>query len=129
MKLWKQSGNFMIGTGIIHNAIGFFMMSEVLKDFLKEGFINTVNVQHDRNAVFWFLFSGFMMMFSGVLMNSFIKNTGNPVSRTIGWFLLLLTVTGCVMMPVSGFWIVVPQALIIILAKSGQMVTKPVNAV
>lgn len=117
MKTWKYSGHFMIATGIIHNLLGFVMGWDVLERIASDGFVNSVNDQMDRNAIFWFLFSGFMMMILGSLMNQKLKSDQQPLPTSQGYFLLALTVIGCVMMPISGFWIVIPQALIIIFAK------------
>lgn len=116
MKAWKFSGHLLIGTGILHNTIGLFIGWDVLKAIFESGVVNSINNEMDRNAVFWFLFSGFMMMLFGQLITDYIKENTKPISKSLGVYLLLLTVIGCIMMPVSGFWLVLPQALIIIFA-------------
>lgn len=35
----------------------------------------------------------------------------------LGYALLLVSVAGCILLPLSGFWLFIPQALIMILAK------------
>lgn len=114
MNLSKNSGNLLIATGVIHNVIGFIMGKEVLTQIVDSGFINSVNSEMDRNAVFWFLFSGFMMMILGKLMQDYVSEYQKPLPVSLGYYLLIITVIGCVVMPVSGFWIVLPQAIIII---------------
>lgn len=116
MKIWKKSGALLIATGIIHNLIGLIIGWEVLKDMVAAGFINSINTEMDRNAIFWFLFSGFMMMMLGKLMQSYSREQNKPVPAYVGYYLLILTIIGCLMMPISGFWLVLPQALIILQA-------------
>jgi hypothetical protein len=114
MKIGKYSGKLMIATGIIHNAIGVIMGWSILKEIWMNGFFNTITTQMDRAAIFWFLFSGFLMMMIGKMMDDYIIEFNSPLPSKIGYYLLVLVVTGAAMMPVSGFWIVIPQALLII---------------
>lgn len=116
MKLWKHSGTLFIGTGIIHNLIGLIMGWQVLVELADSRFINSITNQMDRNAVFWFLFSGFMMMILGHFMQRYSREHNKPVPAFIGNYLLILATLGCLIMPQSGFWLVLPQALIIIIA-------------
>ncbi len=58
MNLSKHSGNLLIATGLIHTTLGFVMGKEVLLQIVNSGFINSVNEQMDRRAIFWFLFGG-----------------------------------------------------------------------
>lgn len=117
MKLWKYSGTFMIATAIIHNLVGFVMGWSVLQDIARDGFVNSVIEQMDRNAIFWFLFSGFIMLLLGIIMHNMIREQQKPVPKYIAYHLLVLSVIGCIMMPASGFWIVLPQCAIIIFSK------------
>ena len=116
MKIWNKSGILLIATGIIHNLLGFLMGWKTLVEIANSGFFNSVNDQMDRNAIFWFLFGGFMMMLMGHFMHLYIKENHKPLPPSIGYYLLILTIAGCIIMPISGFWLVVPQALVIILS-------------
>ena len=115
MKLWQKSGTLLVATGIIHNTVGLVMGWEVLFGLASDGFFNTVDTDQD-NSLFWFLFSGFMMMLLGQLMQDYIREQKQPVAAYLGYSLLLLAIVGCIMMPLSGFWLVLPQAFIIIQA-------------
>jgi len=79
MKLSQNSGNLLIGTGVIHNLLGFIMGRETLAQIVSSGFVNSINDQMDRNAIFWFLFGGFMMMILGKLMQDYIADTKKPL--------------------------------------------------
>mgnify|MGYP000400550248 CR=1 FL=1 len=102
----KLSAYLLIATGVLHNAIGFIISAPVLGDIASEGFFNTVVMQHDRNAAFWFLFSGFALILMGLLLLELRR-----IPRTFAWALLTLNIIGVVIMPVSGLWLVLPQAV------------------
>src|SRR5687767_2403311 len=114
MNLAKNTGNLLIATGVLHNVIGFVMGWSVLTDIAKSGFVNSINEQMDRNAIFWFIFAGFLMMMLGKLMQDYLKLEFR-LPRSLGIAMLVLSIIGCIMMPVSGFWLVVPQAILILL--------------
>ena len=120
MNLSKNSGNLLLGTGVIHNLIGFVMGWPVLVKIGQAGFVNSVNAEMDRNAIFWFLFSGFMMMMLGWFMQEYMQANKKSLPAALGIQLLILTIIGCIMMPISGFWLVLPQAVLIILADKKQ---------
>lgn len=113
MNLAKNSGNLLIATGVLHNVIGFIMGWTVLTEIMRSGFINSINNEMDRNAIFWFLFAGFIMIALGKLMQDFIS-ANLHLPKWLGVTLLVLSLIGCTMMPISGFWLVVPQALLIL---------------
>jgi hypothetical protein len=113
MSFSKNSGNLLIATGVLHNIIGFVMGWNVLADIVKSGFVNSIHEEMDRNAIFWFLFGGFAMIMLGKLMQDYIK-AGSSLPKWLGVSLLVLSLTGAIMMPVSGFWLVIPQALLVL---------------
>lgn len=122
MNFSKNSGNLLFATGILHNLIGFIMGWSVLTEIARSGFVNSIHEEMDRNAIFWFLFGGFMLMILGKLIQHYLEAEWQ-LPKWLGLSILILSLTGCVMMPVSGFWLVVPQAVIIILASKKRQAT------
>jgi hypothetical protein len=120
MNFSKNIGNLLIATGILHNVIGFVMGWSVLTEIIKSGFINSINEQMDRNAIFWFLFGGFMMIILGKLVQDCLDRDVQ-LPRWLGVSLLVLSLTGGIMMPASGFWLVVPQALLMMNVRKKQL--------
>ena len=116
MNLSKNTGNLLIATGILHNLVGVIMGWSVLIEIGASGFFNSINNEMDRNAIFWFLFAGFMMIIMGKLMQHYLEADWN-LPMWLGISLLALSLVGCIMMPVSGFWLVIPQAILIINAR------------
>lgn len=107
LKSTKRSAYLLIATGILHNTIGLVFGVSVLADIFRAGLFNTVHPPYyEREAIFWFLFAGFAMMLWGALLLSM-----SHVPKVFSVGLLVLCVLGAIMMPVSGFWLVIPQAV------------------
>jgi len=118
VKWWKYSGIFLIATGILHSVVGIVMGKDYLWDIIKKGLFNTV--QDDDFAcglVFWFLVCGILLIILGHLLHYYIKKEQQPAPNILGYWLLGLGIIGCIIMPVSGFWLFIPQAFIILFAK------------
>lgn len=104
------SAKLLIATGIIHNALGFVLGAEPLRAMLLDGlwYSTVVAGQTDfmREAIVWFLFSGFAMMMWGILLWQLER-----IPPLFAWSLLILCLIGVIIMPISGFWLVIPQAV------------------
>jgi hypothetical protein len=110
----RHSGIMLIITGWIHTLIGVAIFSDPLIDMLQAGILNSIDMQYERSTVFWFIFAGLMIILLGHLMDWIIKKKNMILPSSLGWYLLALCTIGIIIMPLSGFWIVLPQALIII---------------
>ena len=119
MKLWKLSGVFMLVTGVIHLVVATFGgwdgLKEIADNIATSGVVNSVK-SVEANCAFWFLTWAVPMLFLGQILHYYIKKTQAPAPESFGWYLLIFSVIGCVIFPVSGFWLFIPQALIIIFA-------------
>ena len=119
MKIWKLSGIFMLATGVIHIAVAIFAGMEGLKEIgrniVTNGIINSVK-SIEANCAFWFLTWAVPILFLGQILHYYIKRTQAPAPESFGWYLLIFSVFGCIIFPISGFWLFIPQALIIIFA-------------
>lgn len=114
--LWEHSGTYLWVTGAIHTAVGLALGTEGWMPIVRDGLVNAVGDDIGRNYSFWFLVLGVFIIFAGLLMQRYIKDTGRPTPKSLGWFLLILAAVGCAMAPATGFWLFLPQALIIIFA-------------
>ena len=103
MQLWI--GKAVIIIGVIHSVFGFVFFFGTIANIFDEGVFNTVNGQPVREAVFWFLFSGFLIILFGMLIN-WVEGEGIEIPRFVGWSLLLLTIVTVAIMPISGGWLV-----------------------
>jgi len=108
-----SAGTLLILNGIAHTFIGVWFGYEPLADIVRSGWINTVNPEKpERMAVFWFLFSGFAMTLLGESLRGIERK--RPVPGRFGWALLALGIIGGLMMPVSGFWLLLPLGWLIL---------------
>jgi hypothetical protein len=115
-QIWQYSGIFLIATGILHSCTTIAIFSKVLWAMLKEGLLNSVGEDFTRGCAFWGFMFGIMLILLGYVMHYHIKKEQKPAPIFWGYWLLVLSVIGCIIMPISGFWLVIPQALIIFIA-------------
>jgi hypothetical protein len=106
MKAWI--GKTLIGIGIAHSIGGFAWFHPILNTLFGEGLFNTiaVNGNLEREAAFWFLFAGFALMLIGGLVNR-LERLGENLPPFLGWGFAALTTVGAIIMPVSGFWLLI----------------------
>ena len=117
IELWRYSGILLIATGVIHTVVGIALGGEYLWEILNDGLFDALGDDAHRNFAFWFLAMGIILIILGHVLHHYISREQKPVPRFIGYYFLGLSVVGCIIVPVSGFWLFIPQALIIIFAK------------
>lgn len=120
MKPWK--GRALLGIGVLHSIYGFVEFSVPLTTLVREGLFNTVNGQPVREAALWFLFSGFALMILGALVD-WIERRPLPLPGFLRWSLSILTLLGCLIMPRSGFWLLIIPVAGFFRKENGTIVT------
>ncbi|MDR2534282.1 MAG: DUF6463 family protein [Tannerellaceae bacterium] len=116
IKLWQLSGILMLLTGIIHTMLAILLGGEHFAAIISDGIWNGIGGNIVRALSLWFLVCGVFCMFLGAMMHCYIKKVGEPLPLWLGYGLLILSAPGCAVDPASGFWLIPPQAAIIILA-------------
>lgn len=96
-------GKAIIFIGIVHSVFGFVVFRSTLAELVREGLVNTVNGQPDREFAFWFVFFGFMAIIAGALTDWCERNF-RRLPGFLGWSLLAMTVALVTIMPISGAW-------------------------
>ena len=120
MKIWKYSGTLLTVTGVIHIIVAFILGKCIYFDILKNGLANSTNDDNFRNFAFWFLICGIIFILFGTTLQYYIKKEQKPAPLFLGYSMLIFTIVGCIINPISGFWLFLPQALIIIIANKKQ---------
>ena len=115
-KLWKYSGIFLVATGIFHSVVGIALCKDYLWAIVKDGLWDALGGDVYRELSFWFLVCGIFIIILGHLLHVYIKKEQKPAPIVLGYYLLGLSVIGCIIEPVSGFWVFPPQAVIILFA-------------
>jgi len=115
MKKWV--GKSMMVVGLLHTFLGSAHFQGVLADMFNAGLFNTVHRQQlDRFGAFWFLFSGLALILVGALVDWFERKR-LALPAFFKWGFLGLTALGCLVMPKSGFWLMVIPAVGLFRAK------------
>lgn len=100
-------GKWTVGIGVIHCTFGIVFMNEVLAVLWSEGVFNTVNGQPNREATFWFLYTGFLLILFGFMVDRLERSRLKiPTMVIVGFG--LITIVGAVVMPISGIWLMLP---------------------
>lgn len=116
MKRWV--GRWLMGIAAIHTAFAVAVFGEVLASIVKRGVFNTVGADPTTAAVVWFVLFGVMLFVCGLAVAELEASSPNRLPRSIGWGLLAMAVVGITLMPASGFWLVFPPAIALLVKKS-----------
>jgi hypothetical protein len=114
----RLRGPLLIATGALNFLYVLVIHSGQLAAIAGDGFFNAVDPDvtlstFDRETAFWHLAFGTMVLILGGMVHWTQVRTGT-LPAFLGWTLLALGLAGVVLMPVSGFWIVLPQAVLMV---------------
>lgn len=110
-----MSGWLLIATGVAHTLIGVAGGRAELAGMARDGVWRAALASQDRQQVTWFLMAGCMFLLSGLLALRF----GRPLPSSFGWALGLVAVVGTALFGASGFLLVIPQAIYILIVSRG----------
>jgi len=117
MKIWKYSGIFLIATGILHTIVAIVLGWETFVEIIRDGLlINVTSRNYTHEFALWFFICGIFVILLGQVLHFYIKREQKPAPLSFGYSMLVFTIFGCILEPGSGFWLFLPQALIIIFA-------------
>jgi hypothetical protein len=109
-------GAATIATGIGHNLIGAWLYRRQLAGMMHDGLVDAVEnprlhgqERSRRETALWFLMSGgaFMTLGAGLRRSS----AGDGAIRPIATGMTAMGVVGAVVMPKSGFWLLLAQGV------------------
>tara|TARA_B110000971_G_C19860122_1_gene431256 strand:- start:505 stop:873 length:369 start_codon:yes stop_codon:yes gene_type:complete len=107
MMYWK--GKWIMAVAVLHTVFSLYYFSAPYQEVLNSGIINSVKTPEIGLAVWFFIF-GIILFISGQLILA-IEKINQPVPLAAGLGLLVLAVLGAVLMPVSGFWLIFPPVI------------------
>ena len=108
-------GRWLLAVAALHTLFGLLAFPQVLQQLWQLGVVNSVGADPLRGAVVWFLLFGApLALLAWVLTPLERRPDSAPLLRQLGWGILLVAVLGIVLMPASGFWLVLPAAIALI---------------
>lgn len=114
--LGRYTGILLIFTGIIHCLVAIYSFINIYRQIFYDGFINSIRTDTNRRLAVWFILCGIFLIIFGKILDFYIKKSKEPAPIFLGYSMLLLSIGGCILIPLSGFWLFIPQAIIIIVA-------------
>jgi hypothetical protein len=114
----RISGYWLIATSILHVLINGWLFAKPLMDIVYDGWFNTVAPNplapfYDREDAFWCLMiTPFLLIIGRLCCWAQVK--GIVLPSFLGWILLLTAVVGVTLEPISGFWLIIPPSLLML---------------
>ncbi|SDX35520.1 hypothetical protein SAMN04488069_101117 [Hymenobacter psychrophilus] len=102
----------MGATGILHMLLGVAVFTGPARSIWQAGIWNSIAHDYSRATFLWFSCSGALLLLLGYLMHWVLQQ--RPLPRALGGGLAALALAGGIIMPVSGFWLVLIQAGLIL---------------
>lgn len=98
---------------LIHLLFGLIVFRADVAAIFARGVFNTVGSDPQLGAVVWFLLFTPPLLLLGFLLDHLEANR-QPIPSAIGYGLLAMTAIGVLLMPDSGFWLVIAPAVAIV---------------
>jgi hypothetical protein len=115
-------GYWVMVVAVLHTVFAVVMFGNELSSIVQRGVFNTVQGNLKTAATVWFfLFSG-MLFICGLALRHLEATSSGPLPKSLGWGLLVMGLVGVVLMPTSGFWLIFPAALAILIFKQKESV-------
>jgi hypothetical protein len=116
----RVSGYSLIVCSMIHVLFGGWIFATPLTDILQNGLFNAVAPDpfapyFDREDAFWFMMIAPLIFTIGRLC-CWAKSQEIALPAFLGWNLLAFSLIGIFFEPISGLWLLIPPAILIVLA-------------
>ena len=110
---WK--GRWLLAVALLHTLAAAVMFTPQWQILWQRGVFNAVADDMPLGAAVWFLLFGAVLALLAWEVTALESSQPAVALRPMGWCLLALVLAGVVLMPVSGFWLVLPPALALLL--------------
>jgi len=118
-------GPALIVIGVAHILTFAVLHADRWRAIARDGLVNTVDGDDKREAAFWAICCGPLMIMVGYLVH-FSRTRLGTVPAFPGWVLLAMGLLGGLLMPVSPFWLFVPLGLAILRRPAPRIEPSPV---
>lgn len=111
----KVSGYWLITMSIIHVLYDILYYFQPWSDIVHSGIFNTVDPYFDRGTAFWALMVSPFIFALGQLC-CWAQEHNVRLPAFIGWNLLITSLFGAFLMPISGLWLLIPPSILMIVS-------------
>jgi uncharacterized membrane protein len=131
---WERlPARLLYATAVGHVVVGVALFREPLAAIWRDGIVNSIGSQvvpgaaswiaalrpqFEREAAFWFVLFGPLLWLLGRIVDRAIEQADGCLLRTIAWYLLGFGIVGAAVMPVSGFWLLIAYAPLLLVTAS-----------
>jgi hypothetical protein len=107
-------GRWLMAVSLIHCAFGVFVFRQHLLRIAQTGWLGGVEGDAMLGAVTWFMLFSTPLMVAGLAIHA-LERQGAALPRSLAWWLLGTAALGVALMPASGFYLVLPPAVAVLL--------------
>ena len=115
MKNWK--GIWIIAVAVLHSVFALASFSTEYQKILALGIVDSVH-SAESAAVTWFFLFGILMLALGFMVYT-LEQGAIVIPKSAALTLLILTILGAALMPISGFWLLFPPVLAMLYNRNG----------
>lgn len=106
-------GRWLIVVAIVHTVFGLLVFRSPLQQIAQTGWWGGITSDPMLSAVTWFMLFGFPLLVAGIALHA-VERTSAAIPVAIAWWLLAGTALGVALMPTSGFYLLLPPALVLL---------------
>jgi hypothetical protein len=106
-------GRWLIAVAIVHTVFGVLVFYSPLQQIVQSGWWGGIAHDPMLSAVTWFMLFGFPLLVAGIALHA-VERTPATIPVAIAWWLLAGTALGLALMPTSGFYLLLPPALVLL---------------
>lgn len=108
-------GDVITATGVLHVGLGAVTFAGPLRDMASAGLVDSMSGFADRQAALWYFVGGGFLLTAGLTTRWIRKRTG-VAPLPLGWGLVVIAALGAAVAPVSGFWLVLVEGVLLVVA-------------
>lgn len=106
---WK--GRWLLAVALLHTGVAAVLFAPEWRALWQRGVFNAVAGDVHIGKATWFLLFGAVLALLAWEVTALERSQPRAALRPMGGWLLALVAVGLVLMPASGFWLVLPPAL------------------
>ena len=104
-------GHWLMFVALGHTVVAGILFGPALMQVVERGVFNTVGRDPVMQAAVWFLICGAVLALLAHAITALERCQQFATLRILGAGMLALSALGIVLMPTSGFWLVLPAAI------------------